>query len=169
MVRILVPSSGGIIAMELVGTSCCQLGGGLATEVALSHNKTDRWEAHLLILTHTGQLDDYCPRLWKMTTLLTSNQILAPKYQFKCIMVFLWPSFTSSRNKCTPKAKEGQRKTMMHLNWYFGAKIWLLVQSVTTERLKEKNVILSGILIVREKTEPGKVWWWWVVPCALYD
>ena len=41
------------------------------------------------------------PNLW---CLFTSNQILAPKYQFKCIMVFLWPSFAPSRNKCTPKA-----------------------------------------------------------------
>ena len=42
---------------------------------------------------------------WKSKTFhSTSNQILAPQYQFKCILVFLWPSFASSCNKCTPKA-----------------------------------------------------------------
>ncbi len=43
-----------------------------------------------------------------VSTRISSNQILAPKYQFKCIMVFLWPSFASSRYKCTPKVTCGQ-------------------------------------------------------------
>ncbi len=38
-------------------------------------------------------------------------------------------------------AKEGQRKTMMHLNLYFGAKIWLLVSEANNTNWMETQAI----------------------------
>ncbi len=43
----------------------------------------------------------------------TSNQILAPKYQFKYNMVFLWPSFASSHRKRRPKEDHDALKLIL--------------------------------------------------------
>ncbi len=52
------------------------------------------------------------------------------------------------------EAKEGQRKTMMHLNWYFGAKIWLLVYNFPTI-----PVLVLWTLIWITHDNCIKYWW----------